>query len=200
MREPHGNGSGPPSFFQGQLTMAPCRLHGPRGPTSSGPTWLSRRPWLSQQPAGSQSARWTGRSAGNDIAGGAGTGAGVGGAARMRGGGTAWAGCGAPERWRSGPGRSAPRHSREALLRACANAFAFCAVPSALLSAASSSVRASRHRMDSMGSAASAATPDIAAATRRKKPRGLRMRSRSAPGSAGFAALSDRFSAGPCLR
>jgi hypothetical protein len=199
MRDPHGNGSRPPRSFHGQLTMPPCRLQGPRGPVSSGPTWFSRRPSLSQQPAGSQWVTWTGRWAGGGDTGGAGSGTRVGGAARICGGGTACAGWGDPARLRSGPGRKVPRHSREASRRARANWLALSAVPSAPLRVPSSSARAWRHRTESMGSPANAAVLNTAAASS-KKQRGLRMRFASRAGAAGFAALSDRFRTGLCLR
>lgn len=181
-------------LFQGQLTSPPCRLQGPRGPTSSGPTWFRRRPALSQQPAGSQCVRWPGRSVGEGDGGGAGSATGRGGGSATWGAGTAWTGCGAPERFRSGPGRNVPRHAFEARSRARASWRAFPAVPSEALSAASSSARAWSHWAEFMGS------PPNADVERTAKLSSNRRRALRLAGHAGVAALSDTLGTGRCLR
>ena len=181
-------------LFQGQLTIPPCRLQGPRGPAHSGPTWFRRRPELSQQPAGSQCVTWTGRSVDEGDAGGGASVTGRGGVPATWGAGTAWTGWGAPERFRSGPGRNVPRHASEARTRARASWRAFSAVPSEPFSAASSSPRAWWHWMESMGSPANAGVGNTAKVSSKKR-RGLSM-----AGGAGVAALSDTLGTGRCLR
>jgi hypothetical protein len=101
--------------------MPPCALQAPLGPTSSGPWLFSRRPSLSQHPAGSQvvitGLRVMSAGVGNAAAGAA---ARAGGTAAVTGG-TTCAGSGAPER----TVRSLtcpPRQACAALLRACCSA------------------------------------------------------------------------------
>jgi hypothetical protein len=137
---------------QGQFSTPPCIVHSPRGPIRSGPILFSRRPSLSQQPAGSHTvmAPALGMASGGC---GAATAGGEGGADRcpITGGGTVCGGLGAPERSRLpllGP-RQARAACRRARLSRCERA---CPSGKGSLIACSSCSRAAAHSLELSGS------------------------------------------------
>ncbi len=148
---------------QGQFNRPPSIVQAPRGPISRGPILFSRRPSLSQQPAGSQVVNGAVRGMSTGGGGGAIAGGGVcTGRAGVNEGGAACAGCGAPERWR--PWLSAPRQSRASCRRARASRSG-CTGPTAdWLSACSSSARAAAHALELSGSGGGACADAAVAA------------------------------------
>jgi hypothetical protein len=154
-----------PSPGHGQFSTPPCKVQRPRGPTRSGPMLFSRRPSLSQQPAGSHVVM---AARGVVSGGGAGAMAGSGGCAgRSVGGtgGTTWAGCGAPDRSRLPLPLSRPRQAATARRRACMSRSSRALRPGSL-STFSSSSRAAMHSLEFSGSAAGSWARSVPVAAR----------------------------------